>query len=154
LKQTRVMSMVEAATNVVVGYLLAIATQIVVFPWFGIETGFAEHLTIGLAFVGVSLAPAASLVRGDPGSERRVRHRRPECGAAAHGHWLTDLRVPEGLAQLRDEAPWHAGLVGMLVLAERGICRQLQRDPEDAVLRVRAVGGAQRPAPSGMSQMR
>ena len=56
MKQTRVMSMVEAATNVVVGYLLAIATQIVVFPWFGIETGFAEHLTIGLAFVGVSLA--------------------------------------------------------------------------------------------------
>ncbi|HHY51002.1 MAG TPA: hypothetical protein GYA10_14805, partial [Alphaproteobacteria bacterium] len=34
---------------------LAIATQIVVFPWFGIETGLAEHLTIGLAFVGVSL---------------------------------------------------------------------------------------------------
>ena len=50
------MSMVEAATNVVVGYVLAIATQIVVFPWFGIETGLAEHMTIGLAFVGVSLA--------------------------------------------------------------------------------------------------
>ena len=55
MKQTRAMSMFEAATNVVVGYVLAIATQIVVFPWFGIETGLAEHLTIGLAFVGVSL---------------------------------------------------------------------------------------------------
>jgi len=55
VKQSRIMSMVEAATNVVVGYVLAIATQIVVFPWFGIETGLAEHLTIGLAFVGVSL---------------------------------------------------------------------------------------------------
>ena len=52
MKQSRVMSMIEAATNVVVGYLLAIATQIVVFPWFGIETGLAEHMTIGLAFVG------------------------------------------------------------------------------------------------------
>lgn len=49
------MSMFEAATNVVVGYVLAIATQIVVFPWFGIETGLVEHLTIGLAFVSVSL---------------------------------------------------------------------------------------------------
>jgi hypothetical protein len=49
------MSLVEAATNIVVGYVLAIATQIVVFPWFGIATGLAEHLTIGLAFVGVSL---------------------------------------------------------------------------------------------------
>ena len=55
MKQSRTMSMVEAAANVVVGYLLAIATQIVVFPWFGIETGLPEHLTIGLAFVGVSL---------------------------------------------------------------------------------------------------
>ena len=56
MRQSRTMSMVEAAANVVVGYVLAIATQIVVFPWFGIETGLAEHMTIGLAFVGVSLA--------------------------------------------------------------------------------------------------
>jgi len=55
MKQSRLMSMAEAAANVVVGYVLAIATQIVVFPWFEIETGLAEHLTIGLAFVGVSL---------------------------------------------------------------------------------------------------
>ena len=56
MKQSRIMSMVEAAANVVVGYVLAIATQIVVFPWFGIETGLGEHLTIGLAFVVISLA--------------------------------------------------------------------------------------------------
>ena len=55
MKQSRIMSLIEAATNVIVGYVLAIATQIVVFPWFGIATGLAEHLTIGLAFVGVSL---------------------------------------------------------------------------------------------------
>ena len=55
--------MVEAATNVLVGYFLAIATQIVVFPRFGIETGLAEHLTIGLAFVGVSLARSYLLRR-------------------------------------------------------------------------------------------
>lgn len=56
MKQSRVMSMIEATTNVVVGYVLAIATQIVVFPWFGIETGLTEHMTIGLAFTGMSLA--------------------------------------------------------------------------------------------------
>ena len=50
------MSLLEAVANVAVGYGVAVATQIVVFPWFGIETGLAEHLTIGLAFVGVSLA--------------------------------------------------------------------------------------------------
>ncbi|EDP62046.1 hypothetical protein BAL199_09630 [alpha proteobacterium BAL199] len=63
MKQSRVMSMIEAAMNVVVGYLLAIATQIVVFPWFGIETGLAEHMTIGLAFVGVSLLRGYALRR-------------------------------------------------------------------------------------------
>ena len=55
MKQSRLMSLVEAITNVLVGYVLAIATQLVVFPWFGIVTGWTEHLTIGLTFVGVSL---------------------------------------------------------------------------------------------------
>ena len=56
MTQSRTMSLVEASTNVVVGYILAIATQIVVFPWFGLEAAFGEHLAIGIAFVGVSLA--------------------------------------------------------------------------------------------------
>ncbi len=63
MRQSRIMSLVEAATNVVVGYVLAIATQIVVFPWFGIETGLTEHMTIGLAFVGVSLVRGYALRR-------------------------------------------------------------------------------------------
>lgn len=54
--QNRFLSLIEAGANVVVGYVLAIATQIVVFPRFGIETGLTEHLTIGMAFVLVSLA--------------------------------------------------------------------------------------------------
>ena len=50
------MSLVEAMANVVVGYVLAIVTQMIVFPWFGIEAALGEHLAIGLVFVGVSLA--------------------------------------------------------------------------------------------------
>jgi hypothetical protein len=34
-----------------------------VFPLFGIETGLREHLTIGLAFVGVSLGRGYALRR-------------------------------------------------------------------------------------------
>lgn len=63
MKQTQLMSLVEATTNVVVGYALAIVTQIIVFPWFGIETGMGEHLAIGLAFVGVSLVRSYVLRR-------------------------------------------------------------------------------------------
>ena len=63
MKQSRAMSLVEAVANVVVGYGLAIATQIVVFPWFGIETGIGTHLGLGLAFVGVSLVRSFLLRR-------------------------------------------------------------------------------------------
>ena len=49
------MSLIEAAANVVVGHVLAVATQIAVFPWFGIEAAIGEHLAIGLLFLGVSL---------------------------------------------------------------------------------------------------
>ncbi len=55
MRQSRFMSLIEAAANVVVGYVLAIATQIAVFPWFGIEAALGEHLAIGLVFLGVSL---------------------------------------------------------------------------------------------------
>ena len=63
MSQSRAMSLIEAVANVIVDYVLAIATQVVVFPWFGIETGIAEHLTIGLAFVSVSLARGYALRR-------------------------------------------------------------------------------------------
>ena len=75
MKQSRTMSLVEAVTNVVVGYVLAIATQMVVFPWFGIETGLAEHMTIGLVFLGVSLARGYLLRRLFERLRCRARHR-------------------------------------------------------------------------------
>ena len=56
MKQSRLSSLVESVANVIIGYILAIATQIVVFPWFGLEAALGEHLAIGTAFVGVSLA--------------------------------------------------------------------------------------------------
>ncbi len=63
MKQSRVMSLIEATTNVVVGYVLAIATQMAVFPLFGLEAALGEHLAIGMAFVGVSLARSYLLRR-------------------------------------------------------------------------------------------
>ena len=56
MTQSRGMSMVESATNVVVGYVLAILTQLAVFPLFGLEAALGEHMAIGTAFVAVSLA--------------------------------------------------------------------------------------------------
>ena len=53
--QSRWMSLVEAVTNIVVGYGLAVLTQIIVFPLFGLHASLSENLLIGCVFVGVSL---------------------------------------------------------------------------------------------------
>jgi hypothetical protein len=63
MKQSRLMSLVEAITNVIVGYGLAVVTQIIVFPWFGLEAALGEHMAIGMAFVGVSLVRSYLLRR-------------------------------------------------------------------------------------------
>jgi hypothetical protein len=65
------MSLFEALANVIVGYALAIATQIAVFPWFGIEAAFGDHLVIGLAFVGISLMRGYLLRRVFEGLRKR-----------------------------------------------------------------------------------
>ena len=55
MTQSRRMSLIEAATNVIVGYALAVGLQIAVFPVFGIHIALGDKLAIGLAFTGVSL---------------------------------------------------------------------------------------------------
>ncbi|SDX56962.1 hypothetical protein [Paracoccus sanguinis] len=56
MTQSRALSLVEAAANVLVGYVLAVITQIVLFPLFGWNPTLAQNMRIGLAFAGVSLA--------------------------------------------------------------------------------------------------
>lgn len=54
--QSHWMSFVEAVTNIVVGYGLAVLTQMIVFPLFGLHASLGENLLLGLAFTIVSLA--------------------------------------------------------------------------------------------------
>ncbi|WP_425537354.1 DUF7220 family protein [Phaeobacter gallaeciensis] len=61
--QSRRQSLIEAITNVVVGYALAVLTQIVVFPWFGLQIPFRDNLAIGALFVIISLLRSYALRR-------------------------------------------------------------------------------------------
>ena len=61
--QSRRQSLIEAITNVVVGYALAVLTQIVVFPWFGLQVPFRDNLAIGALFVMISLLRSYALRR-------------------------------------------------------------------------------------------
>jgi len=53
--QSRCMSFVESVSNIVVGYGLAVLTQIIVFPLFGLHASLGENLLIGCLFTAVSL---------------------------------------------------------------------------------------------------
>ena len=50
MKQSRLMSLVEAVANVAVGYGVAVATQILIFPVFGLHTTLAQNLKMGAIF--------------------------------------------------------------------------------------------------------
>lgn len=63
MTQSRRMSLIEAATNVIVGDALAVGLQIAVFPVFGIHIALGDKLAIGLAFIGVSLVRGYVLTR-------------------------------------------------------------------------------------------
>ncbi len=62
-RQSRRMSLIEAITNVAVGYLVALITQILVFPLFGIEVSLIQNLAIGMLFTAASIARSFLLRR-------------------------------------------------------------------------------------------
>jgi hypothetical protein len=62
-RQSRTMSFVEATANVVVGYGVAVVTQILIFPIFGLHTTLAENLKLGAVFTAVSIARSFALRR-------------------------------------------------------------------------------------------
>lgn len=63
MKQSRLISLVESLANVLVGYGVAVVTQILVFPLFGLAVTVTENLLIGLIFTAVSIVRSYALRR-------------------------------------------------------------------------------------------
>jgi hypothetical protein len=53
--QTKKFSLIESVANVVIGYLVALLSQIIIFPLFGIAVSTKTNIYIGLCFTVVSL---------------------------------------------------------------------------------------------------
>lgn len=53
--QTRTESIIETCASTAVGYVVAIASQVLVFPLFGIHVPFTSNLAIGAWFTVISL---------------------------------------------------------------------------------------------------
>ncbi len=54
--QSKLGSLYEAGMNIMIGYVVAISSQLVVFPLFNINIPFSDNLLIGLYFTVISLA--------------------------------------------------------------------------------------------------
>lgn len=74
MKQSRLMSLVEAFANVAIGYGVAVVTQILIFPIFGLHTTLAQNLMMGAIFTAVSIGRSYALRRLF--EEIRLRHAR------------------------------------------------------------------------------
>ena len=55
MPQSRLSSFVESLANVAIGFGVALVSQIVVFPWFGIQVPLSANLGIGAWFTAISV---------------------------------------------------------------------------------------------------
>ena len=54
--QSRLESLVETLLNTAIGFVVALVSQWLIFPFFGIHVGLSENLQIGFWFTLVSIA--------------------------------------------------------------------------------------------------
>lgn len=54
--QSRVQSFIESLTNIMIGYMVALLSQLLIFPLFDIDVSLSENLLIGLYFTIISIA--------------------------------------------------------------------------------------------------
>jgi len=53
--QSKKYSLIESVCNVIFGYLIALLTAYVVFPWFGVNTSMQDNFGITACFTTVTL---------------------------------------------------------------------------------------------------
>jgi hypothetical protein len=61
--QSRRQSLLESIANIAIGYGVAIAAQLAIFPLFGVRLPIGDNLAIGAFFTVVSLARSYALRR-------------------------------------------------------------------------------------------
>jgi hypothetical protein len=61
--QTRTHSLIESLTNVVVGYLVAVISQQIIFPLFGYPVSWRDSFAIGVWMTAISIIRTYALRR-------------------------------------------------------------------------------------------
>lgn len=63
MTQSRAVSLFEASSSVVAGFLLSLAMQAVLFPAVGLQTTLTQNLKLAVGFAALSLVRSAALRR-------------------------------------------------------------------------------------------
>jgi len=61
--QSKKFSLIESISNVIIGYLVALISQLLVFPLFKINVSLKTNIYIGLWFTGISIVRSYILRR-------------------------------------------------------------------------------------------
>jgi len=61
--QTKIQSLIETFVNIMIGYIVAIISQLLIFPLFDIMVDFNDNLLIGLYFTIISLIRSYTIRR-------------------------------------------------------------------------------------------
>ena len=56
MQQTRLGSLIESGMNIAIGYVVALASQLLIFPLFDIHIPLSDNMLIGAWFTVISLA--------------------------------------------------------------------------------------------------
>ena len=56
--QTKLQSLIESGINVLIGYLVAVISQLAIYPLFDVNLSLGDNLIMGLYFTLVSLVRA------------------------------------------------------------------------------------------------
>lgn len=63
MQQTRLESLIESIINILIGYGVALLSQLLIFPMFGIQVSLTDNLLIGAWFTAVSLVRSYAIRR-------------------------------------------------------------------------------------------
>jgi hypothetical protein len=63
MNQSRIASLAESVMNVLIGYGVALASQLAIFPMFGIHLPLSDNLAIGAWFTLISLVRSYAIRR-------------------------------------------------------------------------------------------
>ncbi len=61
--QTKTQSLIESVVNVLIGYTVALLSQLLIFPMFDIHVTFTDNLLIGLWFTVISIMRSYTIRR-------------------------------------------------------------------------------------------